>query len=137
MAGRIKTKWDKLDAKVQKWAKLLTSISAIIGVLVAGTGWFLSQIDNAVSEKIESQTATLQQEVKQISKDREATAKQTDIQLTRLELMMLMETDPDNVIEIEKVAHRYFIELGGNTYMSSEFSRWCKMHGANCEIVFK
>ena len=53
MASRIKTKWDKLDAKVQKWAKLLTSISAIIGVLVAGTGWFLGQIDNAVSEKID------------------------------------------------------------------------------------
>lgn len=137
MASKIKNKWDKLDSKVQKLAKLLTSIAAIIGVLAAGSGWFLGQIDTAVSNKIEDQTATLQQEVKQIALDREATAKQTDMQLTRLELMMLMETDPENVIEIEKVAHKYFIELNGNTYMSSEFSRWCKMYNADCEVVLK
>lgn len=137
MASKVKSKWDALDTRVQKLAKLLTSIAAIIGVLVAGAGWFLGQIDAAVSDKIENQTATLQQEVKQIASDREATAKQTELQLTRLELLMLMETDPDNIIEIEKVAQRYFIELNGNTYMSSEFSRWCKLHNANCEIILK
>lgn len=137
MASKLKCKWDNLDTKVQKLAKLLTSVAAIIGVLTAGTAWFLGQIDSAISNKIEDQTATLQQEVKQIASDREATAKQTELQLTRLELLMLMETDPDNAIEIEKVARRYFIDLGGNTYMSSEFSRWCKLHNADCEIVFK
>lgn len=137
MVSKVKSKWDALDARVQKLAKLLTSVAAIIGVLVAGSGWFLGQIDTAVSNKIENQTATLQQEVKQIASDREATAKQTELQLTRLELLMLMETDPDNIIEIEKVAQRYFIELKGNTYMSSEFSRWCKLHNANCEIILK
>jgi len=135
--GKIKSKWDKLDDKAKKWASRLTTIATIIGVLVAAGTWLVTQLDSAVAARIEDQTSTLREEVKEIEKEREATARQTDLQLTRLELMMLMETDPDNVIEIEKVAHRYFIELGGNTYMSSEFSRWCKMHNANCEIVLK
>ena len=137
MVSRVKNKWDKLDDKAKKWASRLTAIATIIGVLVAAGTWLIAQLDNAVAARIEDQTATLREEVKEIGKEREATAKQTDLQLTRLELMMLMETDPDNVIEIEKVAHKYFIELGGNTYMSSEFSRWCKLHNANCEIVLK
>lgn len=137
MASKVKSKWDALDTRVQKIAKLLTGIAAIIGVLAAGTGWLLGQIDTAISKKIEAQTTTLQQEVKQIASDREATAKQTELQLTRLELLLLMETDPDNVVEIEKVAHRYFRVLGGNAYLSSEYSRWCKAYSADCEIIFK
>ena len=137
MVSKIKNKWNKLDDNVQKWSKRLAAIATIIGVLAAGAGWSINQLDRAISEKIENQTAVIQQEVKQVSIEREASAKQTDLQLTRLELMMLMETDPDNTIEIEKVAHRYFIELGGNAYMSSEFSRWCKLYDADCEIVFK
>lgn len=137
MSKALKSKWDKLDDKVKKWAARLTAFATIVGVLAAGGGWIINQLDNAVATRIEAQTTALQEQVQEIGKEREATAKQTELQLTRLELMMLMETDPDNTIEIEKVAHKYFIELKGNTYMSSEFSRWCKMYNADCEVVLK
>ena len=137
MASKVKSKWDKLDANAQKWAKRLTAVATIIGVLTAGAGWIITQLDNSVASRIEAQTATLQQEVQEIAKDREATARQQELQLTRLELMMLMETDPNNTVEIEKVAHHYFVDDQGNSYMSGLYNAWCHNYMGDCEIQFK
>lgn len=137
MPSKMKNKWDKLDANAQKWAKRLTAFATIIGIATAGFGWVITQLDNSVASRIENQTATLQQEVKEIAKDREATAKQTELQLTRLELMMLMETDPNNTVEIEKVAHHYFVDDHGNSYMSGLYNSWCHNYNGDCEIQFK
>ena len=82
--GKVKSKWEKLDDKTQKLAKALAAVATIIGLTVSGSTWAINQVDKAISDKIETQTAILQQEVKQISSEREATAKQTDLQLTRL-----------------------------------------------------
>ena len=137
MANKVKSKWDKLDANAQKWAKRLTAIATIVGVLTAGGSYIINQLDNAVATRIEAQTTALQEQVQEIGKERESTAKQTELQLTRLELMMLMETDPDNAVEIEKVAHHYFVDGRGNSYMSSLYNTWCHTHNGDCEIMFK
>ena len=137
MPKALKSKWDKLDDKAQKWAKRLTTFATIIGVLVAASSWLINQLDNAVAARLEAQTASLQQEVETLSKGREQADRQTELQLTRLELMMLIAHDPENVVEIEKIAHRYFNDLSGNSYMSSEYSNYCKQYSADCEIIFK
>lgn len=138
MVSKVKNKWDKLDDKAKKWASRLTAVATIIGVLAAAGGWIINQLDNAVATRIEAQTQTIQQEVQEIGKEREATAKQTNLQLTRLELMMLMETDPENVIGIERLARKYFSPpLDGNSYMTAFYTKWAKIYGGDLSLVLE
>lgn len=132
---KIKSKWDSLDEKVQKWATRLGAVATIIGILTAGGGWLIHQVDNAVATRIEAQTTEIQQEVQAISNEVKKHEEQSDLQLTRLELMNLIQLDPTNVIEIEKVAKHYFIDLQGDWYLTSVYSKWAKQYGGNMDFV--
>lgn len=46
----------------------------------------------------------------------------------RIQLMMLMKEEENNIDTILKVAETYFVELQGDWYMTSEFSKWAKRH---------
>lgn len=127
----MKRKEPKLSIKnwPQKAKDLSALISAIIvigGALIAGGKWLVSEINASTNARVD----TLEEKIDDnYTKDELAT--------TRLELMVLMEHDPDNTIEIEKLAKHYFSDLNGNSYLTSVFSRWCHEHNANCEIVLK
>lgn len=135
MVNKVKKKWDSLDKNIQKWATRLAAIATIVGVLTAGGGWLIHQVDNAVASRIEDQTTELQQEVQTISTEVKKHEEQSDLQLTRLELMNLIQLDPTNVIEIEKVAKHYFIDLQGDWYLTSVYSKWAKQYGGNMDFV--
>lgn len=130
-------KIEKVDENVQKWAKRLGAIATIIGVVTAAGAWLINQIDNSLAARIENQTNAMQQEVQSLSDKIDIQDKQTELQLTRLELMTLMDSDPENIVEIEKVAHHYFVDLQGNSFMTSLYNKYCKQYGADCEIMFK
>ena len=57
--------------------------------------------------------------------------------ITRLELMMLMTQDPENVLEIEKLARKYFDPngLNGDSYMSKIYSDYAKEYNADHTFV--
>ena len=135
--SKIKSKWDSLDERVQKWATRLAAIATIIGIVTAGGGWLIHQLDNAVATHIETQTTAIQSEVQKLSDKVDAQDRQTDLQLTRLELMTLIDNNPHNVVEIEKVAKHYFQDLKGDWYMSEMYSKWAKQYGGNAEIMVK
>lgn len=136
--GKIKNKWDNLDERVQKWASRLGAIATIVGVIVAGGGWLIHQVDNAVATRLESQTSAIQDEVQKLSEAVEAQDKEQEQRLMRLELMTLMDTDPDNVLGIEKLAKEYFSErINGNSYMTAYYTRWAKQYGGDLSVVLK
>lgn len=137
MTNKIKNKWDSLDKSVQKWATRVGAITTIIGAIVAGGSWLIHQVDNAVATRIENQTDALQQEVKNLSDKVDEKDRQFDLQLTRLELMNLIELDPHNVVEIEKVAKHYFSDLRGDWYLTSVYSKWAKQYGGDMTYVIE
>lgn len=53
----------------------------------------------------------------------------TDIRITRMELLNLIKDDPDNVDAVLQVAEYYFIELDGNAYAHAVFEKWAIEHG--------
>lgn len=53
----------------------------------------------------------------------------TDIRITRMELMNLIKEDPNNVDAVLQVAEYYFIELDGNAYAHAIFEKWAIEHG--------
>lgn len=133
---KIKDKWDNLDRGIQKWATRLGAIATITGIIVGACAWLIHQVDNAVATRIENQTEALQQEVQKLSDSVKEHQEQSELRLMRLELMNLMSLDENNIIEIERVAREYF-SRGGNSYMTGMYTRWCRSHSADCEIVFR
>lgn len=53
----------------------------------------------------------------------------TNIRISRMELMSLIKNDPDNIDAILQVAEYYFIELDGNAYAHAVFEKWAVEHG--------
>ena len=46
----------------------------------------------------------------------------------RIQLMLLIQNQPENIDSILKLAETYFMKLHGDWYMTSEFKKWAKMH---------
>lgn len=116
--------YDKTDKKVQKWAKTISAITIIIGALAGVYSWASAQFAKAVSEQI----SDFQEEVR--SSDAEIQQS-----VTRVELLALMEHDPDNIVAIEKLAHYYFVELKGDKWMSERYSRYAAEHNIDASFV--
>lgn len=119
-----KLTYDKADKKLRKWSATIGAIIAIIGALTGALSWLQSQFANAVTAQI----SDFQQE----ARDADTRHEQA---VTRLELMMLMEHDPENVVAIEQMARYYFDELKGDKYMTGKYSAWAKQYGGDMTIV--
>ena len=119
-----KTLYDKADRKLQRIAGTIGSLVVIIGAVSGVFGWVQSQFANAISDQIQS----FQQEVRESDmSNKQAT--------TRLELMILIEHDPNNIVAIERMAKYYFQELNGDLYMTQKVSEWCNEHGRDCSVL--
>lgn len=119
-----KSLYDKTDKKIQKLAGTIGSILAILGAVGGACSWASSQFANAVSTQISG----FQDETRDANQRHEQA-------VTRLELMILMEHDPENTVAIEQMAKYYFDTLGGDKYMTGKYSSWAKEYGGDTSIV--
>lgn len=119
-----KSLYERTGKSLKQIAEMIGAIVAIIGAITGVCSWVSSQFQNAVS----SQISGFQQEMKDANQRQEQA-------LTRVELMVLMEHDPDNIVAIEKMARYYFQELNGDLYMTQRYSDWAKTHGGDTSIV--
>ena len=116
--------YDKADKRLQKLAATVGAIVALISGAAAICSWVSNQFQAAVSAQIND----FQQEVRNNDKaDKQAT--------TRLELMILIQHDPTNIVAIERMAKYYFQELNGDQYMTKMYSDWAKQYGGDTSIV--
>ena len=81
-----------------------------------------------VQADITRQVSTVKQELLDIENE-------SRLGRTRLELTTLIAHSPTNVLEIEKVARYYFVDLGGDWYMSQIYSDWAKQYGGDATFV--
>ena len=115
----------KVLRNVQDLAGFITAMAVIFGGLIAAGRWIVVEINASVNARV----SALEQKI-----DNNQTTNEQAI--TRLELMELMEDDPDNVIEIEKLAKKYFNPpMNGNSYMTGQISQWCGEHGVDCGTI--
>lgn len=119
-----KSLYDKADSKLQRISTTVAAIVAILGALTGLCSWVNGQFQKAVSAQI----SDFQQEVRDADKaDKQAT--------TRIELMVLIEHDPTNVVAIERMAKYYFQDLDGDLYMTQKYSSWAEKYGGDTTIV--
>ncbi len=126
MATKTNTKIKSIGEKITNTSKVLTAIVTIIGVISGVCAWVSSRFQQAVS----AQLSELQQQI-------ETGDRQTELQITRLELLNLIHNQPNNKVEIEKVARHYFLELGGDWYMTGIYSDWATTHSGDISFVIK
>lgn len=121
----------KLSAKLESFRKHLDTIVAILvalgtlgGTLAAAGSWIISEVSAQSNQRID-----------QLQNDMKAQQQKQEQATTRIELMQLMAHDPENVVEIELLARKYFIDLSGDTYMTGVYSSWSKQHGGDTSFV--
>ena len=59
-----------------------------------------------------------------------------DLAIMRLELMNLIENNPDNTVEIEMLGKKYFNPpYNGDSYMSTIYSQWANARGLDTSFI--
>lgn len=72
----------------------------------------------------ERRVNSFKEDVKELISVTQETRKDT----LRIQLLMILEQQPENIDTILKLAETYFIDLHGDWYMTSLFNRWAKQH---------
>lgn len=120
-----KSLYDKADKKLQRIASTIGAIIAIIGAISGVFGWIQSQFVNAISAQIND----FRQEMK-------ASNDSQDLAIMRLELMNLIQNNPNNTVEIEMLGKKYFNPpYNGDSYMSVIYSEWAKARGLDTSFI--
>ena len=116
----------KTDSKIRRISGTITALAVVVGAVAGVCSW----VSNRFAEAVSNQIGGFQREIELKDMKQEQS-------LTRLELIMLMEHDPENNAEIEKVAKHYFVELDGDWYMTGLYSQWAREHGGDISFMMK
>lgn len=123
--SKEKFKLKNVPQKVKDAAAFISAVLVIFTALIGAGQWIVHEVTASTNDRIDALEAKID--------DNQET---NELATTRLELMMLIDHDPDNIIEIEKLARKYFNPpLNGNTYMTSVISEWCTEHGIDCGTI--
>lgn len=121
-----KSPTETIPDKLKKLAAVISALGVIFGAFAGAGNWIIAQVNAESSEQITALEAKL-----------DDAHRESQLGITRLELQGLIKDTPENRAEIEKLARYYFIELKGDTYMTSMYSKWASEYGGNIEIVLK
>lgn len=119
-----KSLYDNADRKLQRVSRTIGAIIAIVGAAAGVCSWVSNQFADAVSNQI----SDFRQEMEEANKRHEQT-------ITRVELIALLEHDPNNIAAIEKIAKYYFRDLNGDSYMLQKYSDWAKQYDGDISII--
>lgn len=121
-----RTPKETISDKIKKLATIVSALGVIFGAFAGVGNWIITKVNAQSAEQITALEARLDE-----------AHKESQLGITRLELQGLINDTPENRTEIEKLARYYFLELDGDTYMTSMYSKWASEYGGNIEIVLK
>lgn len=116
----------KILVHLQGAAGFIGALGIIMGALIGAGNWIVAEVNASTNARIDSLASELSE-----------SNLESQQAITRLELLTLMEYDPDNIVEIEKLAKKYFRELSGDAWMSGRYSRYAREHGLDTSFVTK
>lgn len=138
----LEKRWDNMDKWLKRIVSLITGAGVVIGLFMGLFSWGMGKLDGFVDAKIEQVTvqveamkSSLTEQVDNLRNESQAADNESRLSRTRLELNTLISHNPDNIIEIEKVARYYFVDLGGDWYMSQIYSDWAREYGGDLTFV--
>lgn len=114
----------KMNLTVKEIAGFITALGAIISSIIVCYNFIAGRIENTIDEKVGAVSAEFIEH-----------HKVQDQQITRLELSDLIRNQPRNKAAIEKLARYYFVELGGDMWMTDFYSQWAQEYGGDISFV--
>lgn len=127
----LEQKWDNADRWVKRILGAIATLGTIIGLVTGITGWVTNQLDSHLDNKIQ----TITTRIEELDAKSDEADKRLELSNTRLELNTLIAHNPTNIMEIERVARYYFLELDGDWYMSKIYSDWAVEYGGDLSFV--
>ena len=110
----------------------LVGLAAVITALVGVFKFFDDKQARKNGEAIEK----VSEQIKSLRTEMEKGQHEDKLAITRVELMMLISHSPQNVLEIERLAKKYFTPpLNGDSWMSQIYSNYAKEYGADHTFV--
>lgn len=113
MAKR-RTRW---LSSIPTHIKAVAGVISACGVIASGMVAFSDCIKGIIVSEVSDRLDALNYELKDIKQD-----------TVRLQLITMIENDPQNVESILKIAKKYFLELKGDWYATSIFQNWANEH---------
>ena len=113
--------------------------TACVAAAVAGlflVGYIIDRMIWKVNKSLDERLTDIKGLINENEKNAIERNRAQDLILCRLELIHLIRHQPENKVAIEKKAHQYFCELGGNDWMGSTYSEWAEKHGGDVDIMF-
>lgn len=139
---KLEKRWDNANTWLKRIVTFTSACGVIIGLFVGMFSWGVGQLNHLMDVKIQEVTARVEEmqtsiaeQVDNLRAESQAADNESKLSRTRLELTTLISHNPTNIVEIEKVARYYFIDLGGDWYMSQIYSDWAREYGGDTEFV--
>lgn len=115
---------------------LTALIAAGVPAIVTIVSAILQHRSKKLTDAMKENCAHMDERFNEVDKKIVEGQRKDELAITRVELMMLMTHNPDNVVEIERLAKKYFSPpLNGDTYMSQLYSDYAKKYGADHTFV--
>lgn len=100
--------------RVKLISGIITAVATIAGALGACYGFIKTELTSEVTSRLDALTEDM------------ATIRQDTV---RLQLLEMINGDPENVEGVLTIARTYFDELGGDWYMTAKFKAWAEPRG--------
>ena len=115
---------------------LTALIAAGVPAMVTIVSAILQHRSKKLTEAMKQNCDHMDERFNEVDKKIAEGQRKDELAITRVELMMLMTHNPDNVVEIERLAKKYFTPpLNGNSYMSQLYSDYAKKYKADHTFV--
>ena len=118
---------------------LTALIAAGVPAIVTIVSAILQHRSKKLTDAMKENCAHMDERFNEVDKKIVEGQRKDELAITRVELMMLMAHNPENVLEIERLARKYFDPnwLNGNSYMTGIVSRWSKEHGIDPNAIIR
>lgn len=115
---------------------LTALIAAGVPAIVTIVSAILQHRSKKLTEAMKQNCEHMDERFNEVDKKIAEGQRKDELAITRVELMMLMTHNPDNVVEIERLAKKYFTPpLNGDSYMSQLYSDYAKKYKADHTFV--
>lgn len=158
-----KSVWDDISFAWKRVAAVIAAVGALSAflintfdfhsgktILIAGTAglvvlivsFYVDRQTKYIEENFhtalsnhESEAATITKTISSNVEDIRNITLDTRKDTLRIQLMMMIQNQPENKDTILKLAETYFVKMHGDWYMTSEFTNWADTHGVKIPAV--
>lgn len=116
---------------------IATTATTIVALIII---WLIYKSEENAHKELQEhieQSNILQEQLKECMVDNKQQLLDIRKDTLRIQLSQYMKDQPENIDTILKLAETYFVQLKGDWYMTSEFSKWADSQGIKVPSIIQ